>query len=87
MQALSDGIKNEKSALDERKKSVDTKILSLKEYLSTALKMRDMSKLETTRNKISFRTSKSVEVLDENIIPKTYFNETVVEKLDKKNIT
>lgn len=86
LQALSDGIKNEKSALDERKKSVDTKILSLKEYLSTALKMRDMSKLETTRNKISLRNSKSVEVFNENIIPKTYFNETVVEKLDKKTL-
>lgn len=48
--------------------------------------MRDMSKLETTRNKISLRNSKSVEVFNENIIPKTYFNETVVEKLDKKTL-
>ena len=86
LQALSDGIKAEKEALDERKKSIDTRILSLKEYLANGLKLREMSKFETARNKITFRNSKSVEVLNEDIIPQTYFNKQVVRKLDKKTI-
>lgn len=86
LQGLSDSIKAEKQALDERMKAVDKQIDRLKEYVSASLKMRDMNKFESARNKLSFRTSKKVEVLNESVIPEEYFKTEEVKKLDKKTI-
>ena len=54
--------------LQTRKKQAQAKILWLKNYLTTALKMRNMSKFESTKNKITFRKSESVEIIDESKI-------------------
>lgn len=86
LENLSEGIKAEKKALDERLKSNESKIESLKKYIANGLDLRQMVKLETPRNKISFRTSKSVEVVDEAMIKGNYWKEEVVKKLDKKSI-
>ena len=82
--SLIDSIKAEKKALDERLKQEDKRVSRLKEYVSDALKMRDMKGLETGRNKLSFRKSVSVNVTDENKIADNYFTEKVERKLDKK---
>ena len=84
--ALIDSIKAEKKALDERLKQEDKRVARLKEYVSSALKMRDMKGLETGRNKISFRKSVSVNVKDESLISDNYFTEKVERKLDKKTL-
>lgn len=84
--ALIESIKAEKKALDERLKQEDKRVSRLKDYLSEALKMRDMKDLETGRNKISFRKSVSVNVTDESKIADNYFTEKVERKLDKKSL-
>lgn len=86
LESLTDAIKAEKKALDERLKANESRVESLKKYLSESLKIRAIDKLETPRNKISFRSSKSVEVLDEMLISDAYWKEEVVKKLDKKTI-
>lgn len=85
-QALSDAIKAEKNALDERLKSNDKKIEALKKYLAEAMEMTHMDKLETARNKITFRKSTSVVVNEDVLLPKEYIKTVVTEKVDKKAI-
>ncbi|MDO4379088.1 MAG: siphovirus Gp157 family protein [Erysipelotrichia bacterium] len=86
LENLNDGIKAEKKALDERFKANEGRVENLKKYVSNALKIRNMAKYETPKCKLSFRTSKSVEVVDENSIDSNYWKEEVVKKLDKKTI-
>ena len=84
LQALSNAIKDEKKRLDDRLKLNDRKVETLTNYLSKSLEMRNIDKLETTRNKLSFRKSKSVNVLDESLIDNQYFKVIEEKKLDKK---
>lgn len=68
LDCLTDGLDKEIKALQTRKKQAQAKTLWLKNYLTTALKMRNMSKFESTKNKITFRKSQSVEIYDESLI-------------------
>ena len=52
-----------------------------------SLERREISKLETARNKLSFRKSTSLVVEDEKLVPRKYINKVVTEKIDKKAIT
>ena len=61
-QAMADAIDNEVRNLLERKKSHDKRVLNLKEYVSMFMEQMGLNKLETARNKISFRKSTSVEI-------------------------
>lgn len=84
--ALNDSIKAEKTALDERMKANDKKIESLKRYLTNAMQLAEMDKLETSRNMISFRKSKSVIIGDEAMVPDQYIKTVLTSKVDKKAI-
>lgn len=84
--ALNASIKAEKKAFDERIKSNESKIESLKKYLAYSLEIRDLSKYETSRNKISFRSSNSVEVLDEAKVPAEYIRTKTETSVDKKAV-
>lgn len=86
LEALNASIKEEKKALDDRLKANDKKVKALKEYIVTGLNIRDMQGLETPRNKISFRKSSSVEVLNEDLIDRKYFKEKIEYSLDKKAV-
>lgn len=59
-------IKAEEKNLEDRRKAKERQIDRLKAYLSEALLKSGYSKLETPRNKISFRRSESVVVDDED---------------------
>ena len=83
-EALKSGISDEIKSLNDRKKSVDCKIDYLKKLITDSMTRRDVNKLETPRNKISFRKSVSVNVLDESKISGAYFVEKTEIKLDKK---
>jgi hypothetical protein len=85
-EALKDGISNEIKALNERKKDVDKKIEYLKGYITDSMHIRGLKKMETPRNKISFRLSQSVDVKNENLIDGQYFIEKVERKIDKKTL-
>lgn len=85
-EALKSGISDEIKSLNDRKRSVDNKIDYLKKLITDSMARRDVKKLETPRNKISFRKSVSVNVLDENQIDGSYFVEKIERKLDKKTL-
>lgn len=84
--ALSDSIKAEKNALDERLKANDKKIESLKKYITSAMELAQMDRLETARNKITFRTSKKVIISDNDAVPEKYIKLEITSKVDKKAI-
>ena len=58
-------IKAEEARLAERRKSKQASYDRIKQYLSDELQKADLTKIETARNKISFRKSESVEIADE----------------------
>ena len=58
-------IKEEEQALAARRKAKENRVQSLKSYLAAALLDNDINKVESARNKISFRRSTSVDVADE----------------------
>ena len=60
-----EAIKAEESALAARRKVKEARIARLKEYLSRTVLDAGRSKIETPRNKISFRKSEGVTVGDE----------------------
>lgn len=86
IESLNQAIKDEKKALDERLKVNDRKVENLKKYVSSSLKMRDMNKLETARNKITFRKSKSVNVINESLLADEYFTEKITKAVNKTAI-
>lgn len=85
-EVLKDGISNEIKTLNERKKDVDKKIEYLKGYITDSMHIRGLAKMETPRNKISFRISQSVDVKNESLIDSHYFTEKVERKLDKRTL-
>ncbi len=86
LNALNDSIKAEKQALDERLKTNDKKVESLKKFLAMSLEMRDMKKFETARNKLSFRKSTSVVINEDAVLPNQFVKKVITEKIDKKAI-
>ena len=58
-------IKAEEENLSSRRKTKENQIKRMKEYLSDVLQKSGFTKLETARNKISFRKSESVGIEDE----------------------
>lgn len=65
MSAEAEAIKVEEAKLSERRKAKEKQVDRLKEYLSTTLLASGYTKIETARNKITFRKSESVAVDDE----------------------
>ena len=65
MSAEAEAIKAEEAKLAERRKAKEKQVDRLKEYLSDTLLRSGYTKLETARNKITFRKSESVAVDDE----------------------
>lgn len=59
-------IKTEEQALAERRKAKEKQVERLKEYLSETLLSANYTKIETARNKISFRKSESVCIENED---------------------
>lgn len=63
--AEAEAIKAEEKALAARRNQKEREIKSLKDYLANALLNSGYTKIETARNRISFRKSKKVEIDDE----------------------
>lgn len=77
VESLNEAIDKEIKALQERKRVNANKVDSLKKYIGTSLKARGYDKYETSRNKLSFRRSKSVVVFDLDKIPDDYIKPKV----------
>jgi dsRNA-specific ribonuclease len=61
-------IKAEESRLAERRKAKEKAHERIKQYLSETLQRAGLDKIETARNRITFRKSESVEVVEEVFI-------------------
>ena len=78
--AFLESLKQEKKALEERIKDTEKSVESLKKRLTYSMQSVGKDKLETTKVKISFKGSASVNITDESKIPSGY----IVEKIDRK---
>ena len=58
-------IKAEEERLAERRKAKEKSHERIKQYLSDTLQRAGLDKIETARNRITFRKSESVEIIDE----------------------
>ena len=81
-----DAIDKEIARLTKIKKSYTWNKNRVKEWLSYNLQEMGVDKLDTELYKISFRNSKSVLVLEEEIIPEEYRTEKVVHWISKTDI-
>ena len=65
-------IKEEESALSQRRKMKERRMSCLHEYLSSMMERTGRNKLETPRNRLSFRQSTAVQIDDQDKIYRTY---------------
>lgn len=87
LDSLNDSISKEIKALQERKKWNDTKAERLKGYITSSMKKRGLNKLESARNKVSFRKSTSVQVIDESLVDDDYMKVKIERSVDKKKVS
>ncbi|MED1953955.1 siphovirus Gp157 family protein [Brevibacillus centrosporus] len=83
--ALIDALKAEEKRLAERRKALENRNESLKQYLASSLEAIGVDKVKTATHTIGFRNNPpAVSVLDEAAVPLQYFITT--QSLDKKSI-
>ena len=80
--ALAEEAQKLKERADAKKKQID----KLKDYVTNCMLSDGREKIETTRAAFSFRTSKAVEILDEQALPKKYLVKKVTFSPDKTAI-
>lgn len=85
LNAEAKAIREEENALASRRRAKESKAAKLKEYLEGSMFLLQMDKLETSRNKLSFRKSTRLLIGDEAEIP-TEFIKTEY-KPDKQALT
>ncbi len=88
--------KNEESTLDMidaeikrlqgLKKSKEKKIKDFKSFIVYNLSNMGIKKVETELGNLSLRTSKAVEIINEELIPQEYITEVVEKKISKADI-
>lgn len=87
LDSLNDSISKEIKALQERKKWNDAKAERLKGYITSSMKKRGLNKLESARNKVSFRKSTSVQVIDESLVDDEFMKVKIERSVDKKKVS
>lgn len=83
LQAEVEAYKKEEEAFRIRRKQAESRIESLKRYLTNWV---SGEKIETDRCKVSWRKSVSVEIKDESRVPEDYKKEKVIVNIDKVSI-
>lgn len=86
LESDADAIDKEIERLQERKKSTERKAEWLKNYVANYMLATGQEKFETPKCKISFRKSTSVNIVDENAVPKEFKHEKVSISIDKNAI-
>lgn len=84
--ALIEARKKEMESLKAKNDSESKQIDRLIDYLTRSLDLREQDKLTTARNTISFRKSKSVNVIDEKLIPLEFINIKETRSVNKTEI-
>ena len=78
-----EGLKAEKEAIENRKKSKEKTIERLSKYLALAL---DGKPFETEKIALNFRRSKQVQIVDETKIPEEFMKIQIIEKKEPNKI-
>jgi hypothetical protein len=78
--AEAEAIKTERASLYERQKQKENQAERLKGFLSETL---HGEKFESARNKISWRKSEPVIIMDDSLIPREYMREKITHEPDK----
>lgn len=86
MEQLAKSIKEEEENLKARRQAIEKRNDKLKEYLTSNMLAVGMNKHETSKIKVSFRKSSSVEVEDVEALPLRYRNEKITITADKTAI-
>ena len=73
LNAEAEMLKTEQQRLYERQKQKENLAERLKERLAESMRIFERDKLETAKCKISFRSSRAVEIVDEAKLPDEYF--------------
>ena len=83
LKAQAEALKAEKESFAQRQKAAETKMESLKRYISTYL---EGTAFESAKVKVSFRKSEAVEIMEGAVIPDEYlrFKEPEVNKAELK---
>ena len=83
LKAQADALKAEKDSFAQRQKAAETKMESLKRYITGYL---EGTSFESAKVKVSFRKSEAVEILEGAVIPDEYlrFKEPEVNKAELK---
>ena len=79
-------IQEEEKKLKARRESKERKIEWLKNYIKQDLIYNGESKFETPKCALSFRKSQSLEIVNENEIPKEFIEEVISYKIDKNKL-
>jgi len=83
-------IKTEEKALKERREAKEKRANSLKQWVTSVMLSTGKTKLETPRNALSFRKSKSLEIADEAFFMEKYpelVKEEIKRSIPKKAVT
>lgn len=83
LEAEAEAYKKEEEAFRIRRKQAESRIESLKRYLTNWV---SGEKIETDRCKVTWRKSVSVEIQDESRVPEDYKKEKVIMNIDKVSI-
>lgn len=83
MQYDNDIVDAEIKRLQEIKRVRKNAVERLKNALSGAMQQFDMDVIETPISKISFRSSQTVEIWDETLVPNEYKQQVITTKVDK----
>lgn len=83
LRAEASAIKDEEKNLADRRKAKENKADRIEEYIASNL---NGKKFETSRVKVSYRKSESVEILNEDAVPDRFLDIQVVRKPQKAEI-
>jgi hypothetical protein len=80
-------IRDEEKRLYEKRRSIESRISSLKQYLEQELRRAGIEKVKGQIFTVAMqRNSPSVEIVDEALIPKEYIKEQITVSIDKKSL-
>lgn len=86
LEADAKAIKEEEQRLADRRRAIENRIISVKEYLQQQMEIAGLDKVKRPTITVSIQSNPpSVEVLDESVIPSTYMIPQP-NKIDKKAI-
>ncbi|MEA1972885.1 MAG: siphovirus Gp157 family protein [Candidatus Cloacimonadota bacterium] len=81
-----DALKNEEKRLKAKRKAIENRLDSIKDYLFTVMKATNTQKIKTDTDSIYISGRDSSKVVDRNKLPKKYLKQKITISVDKKQL-